>query len=83
MTVDHRYGRIKLTGRLLDGFLESVMSSELHVVDMVEYDRVNDTWTFLAQGPDFPTIPEGCVTPYVDGGDLQRNREWREAQDDS
>lgn len=85
MTAEHprRFGQVKVTGKLLDTLFTDVMLSDIHVLEMLEYDRVKDTWTFLCSGPDFLDVIEGCVALYTDADDLRKNREWREAHDDS
>ena len=83
MTANRRFGKVKLTGKVLDMLFTNSMLSEVHVLEVAEYDRVNDTWTFLCSGPDFTDVIEGCVAPYADAFDLKCNREYREQHDDS
>ena len=76
---DPRFGKIKITGHLLNLIFTNAMKSEINVLDMLEYDRANDTWIFLCSGPDFDLHPEGCPVPHVDAGNLRENREYRES----
>ena len=75
---DRRFGKVRITSELLDLLFTDMLHSEVHVSDMLEYDRANDTWTFLCSGPDFPNLAEFSPVPYVDAVELRRIREFRE-----
>ena len=79
---DGGYGKIRITGKCLDLLFTNAMDSKIHLLDMLEYDRANDTWVFLAKGPDFPYHMEGCPAPFIDAAELRRIREFREREDD-
>ena len=77
-----RFGKIRITGKLLNLLFTSAMLSEINVLDMLEYDRANDTWIFLCSGPDFYAHLEGSPVPYMDAGDLRVMREHGESLED-
>jgi hypothetical protein len=67
-----------MTGKFLDELLSQQYLSNMHIVEMLEYDRVNDEWVFLAEGEDFPKHLEGCPAPFVCPSDLRIKRYRRE-----
>lgn len=78
MTAKLQIARIKITEEVLDSLISDVMKSDLRVTSFGVHDRADATWTLVVEGPDCPDHQEGTVAPYVDGGDLQRNREDRD-----
>ncbi len=79
----HYFGKIRISGETLDGFLTNEMDSNLNVLELVDYDRANDVWTFLCSGPDFYEVLQGCAVPYVDAKGLSAMRDSRLEHDDS
>ncbi len=75
---ERRLGKIRITGKALDEMISTPLMSQTHLLDMLEYDRANDTWVFLAEGPDFPLHIEGGPAPYVDQTELRLHRYSRD-----
>ncbi len=79
----HYFGKIRISGEALDGMLADKMDSNLNVLEMLEYDRANDMWTFLCSGPDFYDVLQDCAVPYIDAKGLSAMRDSRLERDDS
>ena len=79
----HHFGKIKISEEVLDGMLADEMDSNLNVLELVEYDRVNDVWTFLCSGPDFYEVLQDGAVPVIDAKGLSEMRDSRQERNDS
>ena len=79
MSPRQNFGAVKISGELLNRHVSLMLNSDVEVVELLAYERANDTWKFLCKGPDFVEHYKGGEVSVADAHVLEQNRRfWEE-----